>query len=595
MKPKAFELLEQNLGSRDLSKTKRGLVGSTPMKQGFLQNAPMGLLPVIPKVSKTQFHKVSKLGGGTYGRVYQATSGESEQPVAVKRNFISLSLKDTVGSIRELDTLNLVKNHPYCIHLKDVLFEAPFSDGSMSPPEKDWVSDKTFLILEKGEMDGEKYLRLQPSPLITDRKKFILHLFLAIEFMHSRGVYHRDIKPANIICFMKNGRLNRAKVTDFGLSHPYSPQSMSMPGFVTLWYRAPEISLTKDYDYKVDVWSAGCILFETFSADNRRFMQPATDEALINAVMEKIPFSKEDYHLANQLYPKKISDSYAIVQQTQRTIDKHLGMSESQIAQFNSTQLGGESNVGSYSELISLLEKMLDSNPEQRWTISQCLNHSFFRGFRTLINQTRAAFSITETGIWTLKPNYAFKYISCSARTKAMEWFKIIYSNRLNPPVSNWYSHRILFHAIEMMDRYLILSGITDCQDGDVVVWINVFLFIAAKYFRIMLTEYGLNYFAAGIIPEQFNLFRQKAQSFEEHVIRDLFKGVTYQPSLFESADGFLSETGVNYLLKILLNEMVPSGTTYEKILSIEQETLLKANRSLIPLSSGQTPVVSFA
>lgn len=551
-----------------------------------------GLLPGIPKVSKPKFQKISKLGGGTYGRVYQATLNQ-ENPVAIKRNFISPNLKETVGSIRELDTLNRVRGHPFCIQLQDVLFDTPFHDGSMSPAEKDWVSDKTFLILEKGEMDGEKYLRSQTS-LLTDRKKFIVETFLAIEFLHSRGIYHRDIKPANIICFLKDSRLITAKITDFGLAQPYTTQTMSMPGFVTLWYRAPEISLTKNYDYKVDVWSAGCILFEAFSADNRRFMQPATDEALINAIMEKIPFSDEDYQLATQLYPKKINRSYETLQQTQRSLEKQLGLSESQISQFNSKSINNEPNTGSYSELVSLLEKMLVADPEQRWNISQCLNHDFFKGYRILINQTRAEFGISSTGEWILRSKSLFQYTPCPAREKAMNWFKIIYNNRLNPPVSHWYSHRILFHAIEMTDRYLNISGVTDCSEGDVVVWINTFLFMATKYFRILLTDYGLNYFAAGIIPEQFNLFRQKVQSFEEHVLRDIFKFTIYTPTVFELSQNFLSESGILYLLRILIEEEVPIGTPLEKILSIEYETLLKLNRTSIPLSSGQTPTISF-
>lgn len=551
------------------------------------------LLPVIPKVSKPRFQKIKKLGGGTYGRVYHAAfDGNTNETVAVKRNFVSNLLKDTVGAIRELDMLNLVKGHPFIIQMKEAVFEVPFSNGSLSPPAQNYVSDKVYLILEKGDLDGEHYLRGTPNPPINERKLFILHILLALEFLHSRGIYHRDVKPANVIWFPKK---SVAKLTDFGLAHPYCHQNMSMPGFVTLWYRAPEISLTKNYDYKVDVWGAGCIIFETFSTDNVRFMQPATDEELINSVMTRISFSREDYHLAQQIYPGKINQSYETLQKTQRTLSKQLGYTDSQLAQFNSSQLGGKPNYGTFDQLVDLLGHMLVANPKDRWTVSQCLNHPLFNGYKDLINRARIQFAISSEGQWILRPEYPLKYISCIAREKAMQWFKIIYSNRLTPPISSWYSHRILFHAIEMLDRYLELTGITDTTDGDIAVWINVFLFISAKYFRIILTELGLNFFSTGIIPEQLSLFNQKAQSFEEHVIRDLFKYKIYSPTLFDLAEVFLTESGVAHLFRLIMNEEVPSGTPLEQLLIKEHENLVKLNRTTIPLSSGQTPILSSA
>ena len=550
-------------------------------------------LPIIPKISKPRLQKIKKLGEGTYGRVYQAIAdGDSSEPVAVKRNFIHAILKGTIGAIRELDILTLVKSHPFIIQMKEAIFEVPFSNGSLSPETNNFVSDKTYLILEKGDLDGEHYLRTSPSPPINERKLFIIHILLALEFLHSRGIYHRDVKPANVIWFSKK---SVAKLTDFGLAQPYCSQNMSMPGFVTLWYRAPEISLTKNYDYKVDVWGAGCIMFETFSPDNLRFMQPATDEELINAVMARVPFPREDYQLALQIYPGKINQSYDIMQKTQRSLAKQLGYADSQIAQFNSSQLLGKPNHGNFEQLVDLLGHMLVVNPKDRWTTSQCLNHPLFNGYRDLINEVRVQFGISSEGQWILRPEYTLKYVSCPAREKAMRWFKIIYTNRLSSPILNWYSHRILFHAIEMLDRYLQITGVTDSTDGEIVVWVNVFLFISAKYFRIILTEFGLNFFATGIITEQLNLFNQKAQSFEEHVIRDLFKYEIYSPTVFELSDTFLTECGVAHLLRIIMNEELSSGIPLNRLLIKEQDNLIKLSRTSISLSSGQTPLLSSA
>ena len=598
------------------SKSAIGSRGSKSLSIPDPQSAPKAWndMTKMKSVSctKPRFRKITKIGGGTYGRVYQAapertSSGPGqlvscdrteppEEYVAVKRNFIAPSLKESIGSLRELDMLNLARGHPYCIQLKDVFYEPPFSDGSLSPADKDWVSDKAFFVLEKGQLDGDKYIRSPLAPLVNDRKMFATQIFLAVEFLHSRGVYHRDLKPANVICFL-NGKneLESAKLTDFGLSQHYCRQSMSVQGFVTLWYRAPEISLSRDYDYKIDVWSLGCILFELFSSGNRRFMQPATDEALINALIERLEVPKEVYLLAQQLYGKKITRSYEGLQQMRRPIEKLLDCTESQIAQFNSSQLGGKPNFGTFSELVDLLQKILVVDPERRSTVSGCLNHPFFDGVRDLIDKTRSRFGINRNGEWVLAPEPRLTYQSGSARSRGMGWFQIIYANRLNAPIANWYSHQIFYHAIEMFDRYLTLTKQEEASESDIVVWVNTFAFMAAKYFRVLVTEFGLTFFTVGIKQEEFYIFRSMAQNFEEHVVRDIFKCQINQPTLYEIANDFLTENSIAHLLRLLTRGEVASGSTLKSILASQYQALSEINREKSPVSSSGTPVVSLS
>lgn len=597
-------------------------LNSPPNRSNMLSSK----LPTVPDKKSLRLRKINKLGGGTYGRVYQATTDLAPQPinninlmgsfmfnsstksatylpkpgqmtsvtsheiVAVKENFVSPNFHQTIGSLRELDMLNIMKDHPYCIKLKNVTYEVPYSDGSLSPsPQGVWIPDKIFFILEKGDMDGNSYIRPASKNirLVNERKMFAVQIMMGIEFMHSRGIYHRDLKPLNVICFMdKEGNLDRAKLCDFGLAQYYCKQSMSLPGFVTLWYRAPEISLTKDYDYKVDVWSLGCILFELFSSEHRRFMEVPNDEVLINTLIEKLHFPVEDYSLALQLY-SGITKSYERLQNSRRSIEQQLAYTESQITQFNSNKLGGKQNSGTFVELINLIENCLVVNPQKRYTISQCLNHSFFDGYRELIDQTRTLYGITSEGEWILKPSDKLIINNNNLRKRGMDWFGIIYSNRIAYPVSTWYSHRIFFHAVELFDRYINLVNPSETvQDGDVVIWVNTFMFMSAKYFRILVSELGLDNFAIGIYPKDMYIFKSKAQQFEEYVVRDVFKNVIYQPTIFEACDEFLSENSIAYLTKSLLNGNIPSGTSLSNVISMYSDNINELNKTSTPISS---------
>lgn len=551
-----------------------------------------------------------RLGGGTYGNVYHADAmtqmdhshgylipvdpNHGVESFAVKQNFVSPKFRHSIASIRELDMLNVVRDHPYCIQLKDITFEIPFINKTAMPLSSDkWISDKVFFILEKGDMDGNKYIRPDPpingipqTRLVNERKLFAVHVMLGLEFIHSRGIYHRDLKPQNVICFMNsNGELNSAKICDFGLTQYYCTQSMSQPGFVTLWYRAPEITLHCSYDYKVDVWSMGCILFELFSNGYRRFIEPANNEASINSLMTQLPFPKGLYELALAVYPSKINKDYNRLQAARKSIEQQLAYTGSKVTQFDSCGLG------KFTQLVNLIENTLVVDPHHRFTISQCLNHPFFDGFRALISRTRSLYGINKDGQWILKPDPLLVCANTEVRQKGMYWFSLIYINRHKPPICNWYSHTIYFHALEMFDRYIYLVNPgTETKDRDIVVWINVFMFMSAKYFREMVEDYGLEFFDVGTIKEEYPTFRLLALAFEEQVVRDVFKFEIYRPTLLEASPEFLTEASIAYFIKLLIRNEIPSDTSLNTIHKLHSEEIQNLNRQV-----RNTPQVSTA
>eukprot|EP00116_Pleurobrachia_bachei_P003262 sb/3463524/ len=95
----------------------------------------------------------------------------------------------------------------------------------------------------------------------------------AVDYIHSQNHIHRDLKPSNIL-FSVDGKV--VKVADFGLvtvmsdvlpsCTPQTSDYQSGPSLThnlgTKLYMAPELESDTKYDYKVDIFALGIILYE---------------------------------------------------------------------------------------------------------------------------------------------------------------------------------------------------------------------------------------------------------------------------------------------------------------------------------------------
>uniref|UniRef100_A0A8D8R1W8 NEK6-subfamily protein kinase n=1 Tax=Cacopsylla melanoneura TaxID=428564 RepID=A0A8D8R1W8_9HEMI len=82
----------------------------------------------------------------------------------------------------------------------------------------------------------------------------------AVEYVHGKRILHRDIKPSNIFIDSHN----RIKLGDLGFSRLLSPRSTSADSFLgTPYYMSPERLEELKYSFPSDIWSVGCVLYET--------------------------------------------------------------------------------------------------------------------------------------------------------------------------------------------------------------------------------------------------------------------------------------------------------------------------------------------
>ncbi|KAK6124281.1 hypothetical protein DH2020_041972 [Rehmannia glutinosa] len=188
---------------------------------------------------------------------------------------------------------------------------------------------KIFFVMEYVR-GGELFSKVAKGRLKEEAaRKYFQQLISAVSFCHARGVYHRDLKPENIL-LDEDGNL---KVSDFGLS-AISDQIKQDGLFHTFCgtpaYVAPEVLARKGYDAaKVDIWSCGVILFVLMAG-----YLPFHDQNVM-AMYKKI--YKGEFRCPRWFSP----------------------------------------------ELVRLLTRMLETNPETRITIPEIMNNKWFKkGFK---------------------------------------------------------------------------------------------------------------------------------------------------------------------------------------------------------------------
>ena len=188
------------------------------------------------------------LGMGGMGVVYRAWDRELNEVVAIKTLKADAVASDPAMLQRFKDEIRLARRitHRNVVRTHDL--------GE--------VEGMYYITMEYVEGQSLKHLiqsrgHLPVNVVLTVGKQ----LCRALEVAHEQGVIHRDIKPQNLIV-EPSGTL---KVMDFGIARLASrTDGVTQAGMAigTPEYMAPEQLLGQAVDFRVDLYSTGCVLFE---------------------------------------------------------------------------------------------------------------------------------------------------------------------------------------------------------------------------------------------------------------------------------------------------------------------------------------------
>ncbi|PKS09479.1 hypothetical protein jhhlp_004095 [Lomentospora prolificans] len=237
------------------------------------------------------FQILTQVGQGGYGQVFLAQKKDTREVCALK--VMSKKLLFKLDEIRhvltERDILTTAKSE----WLVRLLYS--FQD------------DKSIYLAMEYVPGGDFRTLLNNTGVLSNRhaRFYIAEMFCAVDALHQLGYIHRDLKPENFLV----DSTGHIKLTDFGLAagmlSPAKIESMrvrlekasetSVPfgkpmdqrtvaerreGYRSMRekdvnyarsivgspdYMAPEVLRGEEYDFTVDYWSLGCMLFEALT------------------------------------------------------------------------------------------------------------------------------------------------------------------------------------------------------------------------------------------------------------------------------------------------------------------------------------------
>jgi len=285
------------------------------------------------------------IGKGGASVVYKGVNKDNNEKIIIKE----LKTNNINKLIREVNILKLTKGIPNVIRLLD--FFKNDDNYYLVFPYYNCLSTRTIFY-----------------GFATMEIKIFMYKFLqTLDKLHARGIIHRDLKPGNLLVKSCNDFM----IIDFGISDFYLPYRKFCNKIGTRNFKAPEqLLLLKGFDYKIDIWAAGIIFAEMFF-QKYPFWKPEEDIIILENIYNMVGSTKFSNYL-NKIGSTSTFDFMKNPSKGQNFESYFEREKNDEIMNHLEDKKNG----------IDLIKKMLDIDPNSRYSAEECLKHPFFKSIQ---------------------------------------------------------------------------------------------------------------------------------------------------------------------------------------------------------------------
>ena len=272
-----------------------------------------------------------QLGTGSFGRVYLVSHNETKELFALK----TIEKRKIITTYGKLDIIyNEINLHSKLSHQNIIKLYNMHED------------DETINIIMEYAPNGNLYQMIKKEKNGFSESKafdYFIQVINAVYYLHSNNIIHRDIKPENLLLCEDN----KLTLCDFGWAKELSLENRST--FCgTMEYMAPEIVGSENYDYSVDIWSLGILLYELL------FGHSPFKGSNTNNIIQNIKSHELNYDDKNKKISKSCKD---------------------------------------------LIQKLLNMNPQKRLKIKDILEHPFIKKYAKKFSNSKKVQMIDDDKI----------------------------------------------------------------------------------------------------------------------------------------------------------------------------------------------------
>ncbi len=247
-----------------------------------------------------RYQIVKEIGRGGMGVVYEANQIGLDRKVALKMLLNDLS-KDEIGWKRfEVEAKAASSlNHPNIIKI----YEYAVSEFGLPFMVMDFVEGVSLDELL------EKENRLSVSRTLP----LFINIANALNHAHKRNIVHRDLKPSNIMLVKNDDDEDNNEmplILDFGIAKIFAQSgkaalNLTKTGevFGSPLYMSPEQCMGQPLDPRSDIYSLGCILYQTLSGDT-----PIKGENFLNVLFNHMNSKPKTLDSVSLNIPKNLEN-----------------------------------------------------------------------------------------------------------------------------------------------------------------------------------------------------------------------------------------------------------------------------------------------